>query len=184
MAFPLLKDLYTMKRLFIIILIASKLFFLLPGARAIGADTDTARSSTGCLKISFRPVWDHAQPQEAVVRLYSNTRQTERTDSVKAEVKTFMLEKNREYVLEIISQGYITKRVLISTHVPAGVPLDEPFSYDFEIDMHPLPGAVQRPAAVLPVAYISYSYTEECFLHDWRYALAAKRKLRDLQKEK
>ena len=134
--------------------------------------------SSSCLRIDIQPAFTSQDEKTVIIKLYNRQTGVEKTDSIIGAYKSFILAKNEDYVITLQRTGYVTKQICVSTHLPDDIDLRDIFTFDCIVEMIEDPAPMLFKEARSPIAYIKYSYAEECFLHNRKYTKRMKRELK------
>ena len=108
-------------------------------------------------------------PQEGVtVQLFRANKVIEVFETKKNGKFKFMLMSNEIYTIQLVKDGYYTKRISVNTYVPEDVTGDFDFDFDINVDSKKThdydPYLVEYPSAI-----ISYSKKKKEFIFDKDY---------------
>lgn len=120
------------------------------------------------LKVKVKPTIDGKPTSGVTLKLYRLNDVIE-TVEAKKPATMFNLKKNQTYVIEISKQGYITRKVSISTHLNDEIDLRPIFRYDMEVMLEKEVAGVTPDYFDVPIAVISYHKVLDRFIYDKNY---------------
>ena len=135
----------------------------------LGGDNKTGPSKDNiCLEISGIAVSEYDLPLEgARVVLYQQNEEKAMIEitNVKNENRffSFNLERNQNYTIEVSKPGYVSRRISVSTHLPADVKISPVFYFEFEIDLFREKMGMDDYYLDFPVALVSYDKKRDVF---------------------
>lgn len=126
------------------------------------------RKDNICLEISGIAISEYDLPLEGTrVVLYQQNEKKAMIEitNVKNENRffSFNLERNQDYTIEVSKPGYVSRKISISTHLPAEVKLSPVFYFEFEIDLFKEKIGMDDYYLDFPVALVSYDKKRDVF---------------------
>ena len=92
---------------------------------------------------------------------------------------SFKLNANEYYTIEVSKPGFVTRLVGVSTVIPAGVSLEQIYTFEFDVTLFKEKKGIDDYYMDFPVALISYDKKKDVFNNDNAYTRHIKTKIKE-----
>lgn len=140
-----------------------------------------AQAPVGSLTLSGKVVDEEKRGIESVIRLYRNREVVSEVVTSKIGKFQLKLALSDSVTFVVMSEGYISKSVVVSSHLPAKAPRNE-YIFPFFIDLYPVGKTPTHVDLDRPVGKIMYSGDQ--FIYDIEFTTAANAELKEFTRER
>jgi hypothetical protein len=147
------------------------LFFFCSGyAQKQGKKKGGGENPDAILELSGIAVYNNAEIENISVAIYKDGVKENEFVSSKKDKLFFSLVKNASYSITFNKEGYIQRLISINTEVPVNLKSDEPYGFDFEVEMIPVDNNFNAYYLDFPVASIGFNPDKMVFENDAKYS--------------
>jgi hypothetical protein len=146
---------------------------------ALSAVFAFAQDAVQCLKVKVRPTVDGKTAEGVNIRLYLDNNEMLRVDSTDERYAVFVLERDKNYTIEVSKEGRFTRRVSISTRMPEELETGPLFKYVMDIELPPSVDLADDFYMDFPIAIISYNEDRDRFEHSKAYSANIKQRMEE-----